>query len=54
MGNEFLLKNIKIMPISYGDYTGGYTQLGVKKLIFIPHPRAMITIVINDKSISIE
>jgi len=51
---EFLLRDIKIWQFSYGDYTGWYTQLDVEKLIFIPHPPGMITIVINDNSISIE
>ena len=41
---EFLLRDVKIRPITHGDYRGGYTQLGVEKLIFIPHPPGMITI----------
>jgi hypothetical protein len=53
---EFLLlKNPKgPIPISYGDYTGGYVQKEVEKGIFVPVPDLIITIKINDKSYSIE
>ncbi len=54
---EFTLKNLREnepTPISYGDYTGGYTQLEKKKLIFIPTPPAVATIKINDEDYSSE
>ncbi len=54
---EFTLKNLREnepTPISYGDYTGGYTQLEKKKLIFIPTPPAVATIKISDEDYSWE
>ncbi len=54
---EFTLKNLREKepaPVSYGDYTGGYTHLETKKLIFIPAPPAVVTVNINDKDYSSE
>ncbi len=53
---EFMLKNLeenRATPISYGDYSGGYTQLEKKKLIFIPRPPAVATIKISDEDWSL-
>jgi len=54
---EFLLKKTKEgepIPISYGDYSGSYTQIGEGKSIVIPTPTTEISIKINDESFSIE
>ncbi|MBN1560108.1 hypothetical protein JW998_07640 [candidate division KSB1 bacterium] len=51
----FLLKKLEEgvpVPISYGDYRGGYSQKGEKKPIFITTPNKKIEIKINDDSYS--
>lgn len=53
---KFLLKKAKkggVVQISYGDFKGSYKQGGIEKRIFIPRPKKIIDIIINDSSFSV-
>lgn len=52
---QFSLKKTQkdVVQISYGDYSGSYKQGGTEKRIFIPRPKKVIEIVINDNSFSV-
>ena len=53
----FLLKKLEEgepVPISYGDYSGSYSQKDESKSISIPTPAKEIKIKINDDSFQVE